>query len=142
MSASATHRAFWNRVVEKRLDAAVELLDPKGTFWSRPIGTVPMEAFIYIMMAVQRACPMTFDIRSDIEDGTRSVLEMQGHGLFSPSGEPYENAYVFIADVKNGLISHLREYNDSAYSNAVFGRNLPPEVQQTFGQMVAKAQSS
>jgi ketosteroid isomerase-like protein len=136
-----TLRRFWDRIGDRDLDGAVALLDPVGKFWSRPIGTVPMEAFVYIMRAVQTAAPMRMDVRTAMESGNRAVLEMDGFGTF-PAGEPYTNSYVFIADVRDGLIAHLREYNDSAYSNDIFARNLPAEVLQTFGQMVAAAHAT
>ena len=130
MTASEVLRKLWDLISERKLDEATELLDPNGSFWARPIGKIPMDAFIYIMKAVQTAAPMTFDIHSEMEKDELAMIEMQGHGIFSPSGEAYDNNYVFIAEVRDGLIVELREYNDSAYSNEIFGRNLSPEVSQ------------
>lgn len=141
MSALSVLRGFWDLISERRLDDAAGLIDPAGRFWSRPIGYVPMEAFLYIMRAVQTAAPLRMEVRSALEGGNRAIMEMEGFGTF-PSGEPYNNNYVFVADVADGLIFDLREYNDSAYSNDVFARNLPPEVLQTFGAMVAAAHIS
>lgn len=140
MGALSILRQFWDRIAQKRLDEAIALLDPNGQFWSRPIGDVPMPAFIYIMRAVQTGAPMRFDIRSEMELGDRAIIEFEGFGTFQ-SGELYNNSYVFVADVRNGLIADLREYSDSAYANEVFGRNLPPEVLAEFGAMVSAARS-
>ena len=140
MGALSILRQFWDRIAEKQLDAAVALLDPKGQFWSRPIGYVPMPAFIYIMRAVQTGAPMRFAICSEMEQGERAIIEFEGFGTFQ-SGELYNNSYVFVADVRGGLIVDLREYSDSAYANEVFGRNLPADVLTEFGAMVAAARS-
>lgn len=134
-------RRFWDLVADRRYDDAVALLDPAGTFFSRPIGTVPMEAFIYIMRAVQGSAPMTFSFQTEMENGNSAMMEMEGFGTF-PSGELYNNNYVWVAEVRDGLIHNLREYSDSAYSGEVFGRNLAPEIQQTFGEIIAKAQAN
>ncbi len=141
MTPLETLRVFWDRIGERDLDGAAALIDPAGKFWSRPIGYVPMDAFVYIMRAVQTAAPMRMEVRSAMESGARAILEMEGFGMF-PSGELYNNSYVFIADVERGLIVDLREYNDSAYSNDMFARNLPAEVLEAFSAMVARAQST
>ncbi len=73
--------------------------------------------------------------------GNRAALEMDGFGTFA-SGELYNNSYVFIADVVGDRIVDLREYNDSAYSNDMFARNLPPQVLAAFGEMVQRARSA
>ena len=141
MTAGQILRKLWELVAERKVEEAIGLLDPDGKFWSPPIGYIPMEALIYMMREVQGIAPLTFAVRSVMEEGDRAMIEMQGHGVF-PGGEVYENNYVYIADIRDGVIYELREYDNYIYSSGVFERNLPPEVRKTFADVVAKANAA
>ena len=128
-------REFWDRIAAGRIESAIELLDPEGVFWSRPVGNVPMRGFIDILRGVQTAIPMTFTYYETMEKGDRAFLEMEGHGRCA-SGEPYNNRYVWRMDMRNGRIFELREYSDTAYANDVFARNLPPDTMAVIARWI------
>jgi ketosteroid isomerase-like protein len=52
--------------------------------------------------------------------GDFAVIEVEGDGLFR--GEtPYRNRYAFVIEVRNGAITEVREYLDTAHAARVFG---------------------
>jgi ketosteroid isomerase-like protein len=63
-------------------------------------------------------------VRRAFAGGDLAVFEVEGDGSFL--GErPYRNRYCFVVEVRDGLVTAVREYLDTAHSAAVFdGRGL------------------
>ena len=56
-------------------------------------------------------------------DGARVFLETRGH-LTMSSGKDYRNRYVMRLDIKNGRVSHVKEYYNPIQSAYAFGRPI------------------
>lgn len=63
-------------------------------------------------------------VRRAFADGTTAVLEVEGDGLYLGQ-RPYRNRYAFLVDVRDGTVTAVREYLDTAHAASVFdGRHL------------------
>jgi ketosteroid isomerase-like protein len=60
---------------------------------------------------------MTF--KSVIADGDMVALEMEGLGKLS-NGRVYNNEYVILFVIRDGLIREVREYNDTLHAYNVW----------------------
>lgn len=60
----------------------------------------------------------TFDTRNVVADGDRVVVEWTIHARTS-AGDPYDNDYVAIFELRDGRIAAMREYLDTAYAERV-----------------------
>jgi hypothetical protein len=60
-----------------------------------------------------------------IAEGERVVALAGGKGTAKPSGEPYQNRYVFVYRVREGRIVEVSEYLDTALvETALYGKRL------------------
>lgn len=120
---------------------------PDGTWWvdtglDRAAGVLDVDPGderpwpLHGLMSAQAKCDLLRSVPERFPGGVRqhvrrafaggavAVLEVEGDGLFL--GErPYRNRYAFVLTVRDGAVSSLREYLDTAHSAAVFdGRGL------------------
>jgi ketosteroid isomerase-like protein len=56
-------------------------------------------------------------------DGNRLFLEQRGN-MTMPDGKPYRNRYVFRFDIRDGRVSHVREYLNPIISAYAFARPI------------------
>lgn len=67
------------------------------------------------------AADVAADIRSVYADGNTVVIEQRLRATLA-NGNPYDNDYCFVLELKDGLIHRVREYMDTAKGNRmVFG---------------------
>jgi ketosteroid isomerase-like protein len=62
----------------------------------------------------------TLHVRSVIEQGGRVAVEAQGDGVLA-DGTRYTPEYAIFFEVRDGLITSMREYIDTEYVGATFG---------------------
>ena len=64
--------------------------------------------------------PGTLHLQVDriLADGDHVIAEVKAHGK-SAAGELYENEYCMVFEMRDGRISALREYMDTAYAQRV-----------------------
>jgi ketosteroid isomerase-like protein len=56
-------------------------------------------------------------------DGSRVFIEQRGN-MTMPDGKPYRNRYVFRFDIRDGRVSHVREYLNPIISAYAFERPI------------------
>ena len=103
--------------------AAREALHPDAV-WRVMVTGVPGEGvhrgpdaifgFIGPIRALFEPGDPQMELRSTAVNGSLMVIESRGFGRFR-DGRPYDNNYVMILEVKDGLVTELREYMDSHY---------------------------
>ncbi|MCR1783402.1 nuclear transport factor 2 family protein [Nocardioides carbamazepini] len=114
--------------VDTGLDRAAGVLDvDPGDDRPWPLhGLMPAQAKCDLLRSVPERFPggVRQHVRRSFAGGEVAVLEVEGDGLFL--GErPYRNRYAFVLTVRDGAVTSLREYLDTAHSAAVFdGRGL------------------
>ena len=57
---------------------------------------------------------LSMDLHHVISDGALVVVEYTGRNL-TRAGRSYENEYVFVIEVEDGLIQRVRSYCDTSY---------------------------
>ncbi|MDE0604180.1 MAG: nuclear transport factor 2 family protein [bacterium] len=72
---------------------------------------------------------MAFHITEIYEliDPERFLVEYDSDGHMLGSGERYQNSYITLVEMRDGLISRFREFYDSQRCAAAFGPLLDPE---------------
>jgi len=60
---------------------------------------------------------------SILGDGSRLFVEQRGN-MTMPDGRLYRNRYVFRFDIRDGRVSHVREYLNPIISAYAFGRSI------------------
>ena len=60
---------------------------------------------------------------SVLADGSRLFIEQRGN-MTMPDGKPYRNRYVFRFDIRDGRVSHVREYINPIISAYAFDRTV------------------
>ena len=105
--------SYFDALGEGRVDDALDILDPEGTFWSVvfPRETPIQELYDHIRASID-ATHMTFELHNAVEQGDTVMLELESHGE-APNGDPYNNVYAFIVTVRNGKVLRLRGYTDA-----------------------------
>jgi ketosteroid isomerase-like protein len=56
-------------------------------------------------------------------DGSRVFIEQRGN-MVLPDGRPYRNKYVFRFSIRDGRISHVREYFNPVIAAYAFRRKI------------------
>ncbi len=62
--------------------------------------------------------PVRQDVRHIIADGDLAVAEWTSYAQ-AKTGQAYQNDYTAVFRVRNGLITEVREYFDTAYAQRV-----------------------
>jgi ketosteroid isomerase-like protein len=106
---------------------------PDATWWLRgdlPVSgtytgaTEILDGFLAAMVArLDPAVPVTQTLNHIVADENMAVAEWTSHAR-SVAGEPYDNDYAVVFEVRDDRITAVREYFDTAYA----GRVLFPEV--------------
>src|SRR6185437_12997606 len=101
---------------------------PDATWWLR--GELPvsgtytgadeiLDGFLAAMLArLDPSAPVTQTLKHVIADGDLAVAEWTSHAR-SATGEPYENDYAVVFEVRGEQITAVREYFDTAYAQRV-----------------------
>lgn len=77
-----------------------------------------LEEFLPAARTLFRPGTLHLHIDRMMVDGAHAVAEIQARGQ-SAAGEPYENAYCMVFEVRDGRIRTIREYMDTAYAKRV-----------------------
>ena len=121
-------KQFFERFDARDLDGAFALLADDATFRSpgKPAESPSAGAydkarlrrlFERILNNIPDGVRMTF--KSIIADGDMVALEMEGLGKLS-NGRVYNNEYVILFVIRDGLIREVREYNDTLHAYSVW----------------------
>jgi uncharacterized protein len=121
-------RQFFERFDARDLDGAFALMTDDARFRipGKPSETPSAgyydmkklrQLFERILKAVPEGVRMTF--KSVIADGDMVALEMEGLGRLS-NGRTYNNEYVILFVIRDGLIQEVREYNDTLHAYNVW----------------------
>jgi uncharacterized protein len=95
------------------VDECFELLSDDFTYWSIVTRTsVGKAALRQDIERRKRQVEITLDLIRSINDGDSAVIEAQGDGI-TTSGVRYDSPYVFVFQMRDGLIVSLREYCDT-----------------------------
>ncbi|VEG50248.1 nuclear transport factor 2 family protein [Mycolicibacterium chitae] len=103
------------------LDEGFALLSDDFTYWSNGLGRTLTKAELREITAGARdTMVLHFDLLRCINEGETVVVEAQADGANS-AGERYDSPVAFIFDMRDGLITSLREYCDTRLFEKVFG---------------------
>lgn len=107
--------SYFDHLNEGRVEDAIAVLDPAGTWWtcgSRRERT--MAEHIELFPSVLQVVPMRYELLRGHDAGDVAVLEMSSHADLS-GGRRFNNVYAFVVTVREQRLRHVREYNDTAH---------------------------
>jgi ketosteroid isomerase-like protein len=81
-----------------------------GTYSNRELGT------LFSLVDDRFPDGLRITVQRTTSEGDRVVVEAESHGI-RRDGRPYDNVYVFIFIVRDGLIRHRREYCDMFHAD-------------------------
>lgn len=118
-------RSFFDRMSAGDIDGAFKLLAPDATWYSlgsrRHTDAFALKSTIEQVFGslLQTPIQQTVLILTAEEDRVAAVTE--GHAV-TIDGVNYDNMYHFLFKLRDGLITSLWEFNDTAHVNAVLRR--------------------
>jgi len=128
MSADVLARDFFDRLSRSDVTGALDLLSDDVTWWlagkpdeMRFGGTYTKERLERLLRGMLGRLPdgMRMTVRSTITEGDRVAVEVSSDGILD-NGRTYRNEYHFAMRVVDGLITDVREYNDTHHAYAVW----------------------
>jgi ketosteroid isomerase-like protein len=128
----AVAEAYVEALQRGDIDALRASFAPDATWWLR--GGLPtsgtwtgpseiLDGFLAQMTErLDTTKPLHQDLTLIVADGEHAVAEWTSHAT-ARSGQTYENDYAVVFQVRDGLITAVREYFDTAYAGRVlFGQ--------------------
>lgn len=99
------------------------------SFTGKPSRTVGKQAVHDRLFTSYGLVSMAFHIIEIYEliDPDRFLVEYDSDGHMLGSGERYQNSYITLVEMQDGLISRFREFYDSQRCAAAFGPLLDPD---------------
>ena len=99
------------------------------SFTGKPSCTVGKQEVYDRLSASYGLVSMAFHITAIYEliDPDRFLVEYDSDGDMLGSGEKYQNSYITLVELRDGLISRFREFYDSQRCAAAFGPLLGPD---------------
>ncbi|MCQ3811124.1 MAG: nuclear transport factor 2 family protein [Acidimicrobiia bacterium] len=93
------------------------------SFTGKPSRTVGKQAVYDRLSTSYGLVSMAFHITEiyELSDPDRFLVEYDSDGHMLGSGERYQNSYITLVEVREGLISRFREFYDSQRCSAAFG---------------------
>jgi ketosteroid isomerase-like protein len=120
--------SFFEFLGQQRLDEAFSVLNEAGTWWeSQGRREYGMQRHREAVAQAWAVVPMSFALVSAVEAGDKVVFEVTSQAT-TPSGKEYNNVYCFVIQVLGDTILRVREYGDTAYTNAM----IPTSVTSLF----------
>jgi ketosteroid isomerase-like protein len=117
---------FFENVVAGRFKDAFELLAPDVAFeiiapapYGRTMDRDGLIAYHAEVMAPAFAAPLTVTVTGVTAEGERVAIETRAQST-TKQGKRYDNRLHYLLIVRNGKITEVREYLDSAALLAVF----------------------
>jgi uncharacterized protein len=118
-------RSFFNRMSAGDIDGSFELIAPAATWFnlgSRQHGNaLAMKPMIEQVFSSLLQAPIQHTILIVTAEENRVAVVTEGHAV-TIDGVNYDNMYHFLFELKDGLITSLWEFNDTAHVNAVLRR--------------------
>jgi ketosteroid isomerase-like protein len=134
MSARDVVQRYVKALQEGDLAALRASFAPGATWWlggDLPVsGTYTgageiLDGFLAAMVArLDPAVPVTQTLKHIVADENMAVAEWSSHAR-SAGGEPYDNDYAVVFEVRDDLITAVREYFDTAYARRVLFPEVP-----------------
>ena len=99
------------------------------SFTGKPSRTVGKQEVYDRLSTSYGLVSMAFRISEIYEliDPDRFLVEYNSDGHMLGSGEQYQNSYITLVEMQDGLISRFREFYDSQRCAAAFGPLLDPD---------------
>ena len=93
------------------------------SFTGKPSRTVGKQAVYDRLSTSYGLVSMAFHMTEiyELSDPDRFLVEYDSDGHMLGSGERYQNSYITLVEVREGLISRFREFYDSQRCAAAFG---------------------
>ena len=93
------------------------------SFTGKPSRTVGKQAVYDRLSTSYGLVSMAFHITEvyELSDSDRFLVEYDSDGHMLGSGERYQNSYITLVEMRDGLISRFREFYDSQRCAAAFG---------------------
>lgn len=107
--------AYFERLNESDYQGAAATLADDGVWWTCLSRTeTTMAEHKALFPAALSAVPMRFVLHNAYAEGDTVILEAESHADL-PDGRLYNNLYVYIVTIRDGLISAVREYSDTKH---------------------------
>ncbi len=99
------------------------------SFTGKPSRTVGKQAVYDRLSTSYGLVSMAFSITEiyELTSQDRFLVEYDSDGHMLGSGERYQNSYITLVEMRDGLISRFREFYDSQRCAAAFGPLLDPD---------------
>jgi uncharacterized protein len=104
------------------LDEAFDLLSDDFVYWSNVTRAESDKP--YLRQASDwrtQFVPITLELKRAVVDGDVVVIEAEGDGT-TVNGDRYNNVYAYVMEVRNGLVTSMREHCDTKLTSEIFGR--------------------
>jgi ketosteroid isomerase-like protein len=104
------------------LDQAFNLLSDDFVYWSNVTRAESDKP--YLRQASDwrtEFVPITLELKRAVVDGDVVVIEAEGDGL-TVNGDRYNNVYAYVMEVRDGLVTSMREHCDTKLASEIFGR--------------------
>lgn len=109
---------------EGDLDEGFSLLADDFTYWSNAIlRTCDKTELRHISEQLAEQIALEFDLISCTNEGENVIIEAQPKGV-TRAGVRYDTPIVFVFETRDGLITALREYDDTRLVQEAFGSIL------------------
>ena len=98
------------------------------SFTGKPSRTAGKQAVYERLSTSYGLVSMAFHLTEvyELSDPDRFLVEYDSDGRMLGSGERYQNSYITLVEMRDGLISRFREFYDSQRCAAAFGPLLDP----------------
>lgn len=102
-------RAFFDGLAKGEIPP--DLLSHDMTVWTTTGGNNPRERYLQGAKILQSLFPdgLRYMVETVTAEGDRAVAEVHGEGTLR-NGNEYRNDYVFVFEIRDGQIVHLKEH--------------------------------
>ena len=128
-------RAYFGLIATGDVDALAQywhediVFEAPFSFTGKPSRTVGKQAVYDRLSTSYGLVSMAFHISEiyELTDPDRFLVEYDSDGRMLGSGERYQNSYITLVEMRDGLIIRFREFYDSQRCAAAFGPLLDPD---------------
>ena len=128
-------RAYFGLIATGDVDALAQhwhediVFEAPFSFTGKPSRTVGKQAVYDRLSTSYGLVSMAFHISEiyELTDPDRFLVEYDSDGNMLGSGEQYQNSYITLVEMRDGLISRFREFYDSQRCAAAFAPLLDPD---------------
>lgn len=128
-------RAYFGLIATGDVDALAQhwhediVFEAPFSFTGKPSRTAGKQAVYDRLSTSYGLVSMAFHISEvyELTDPDRFLVEYDSDGRMLGSGERYQNSYITLVEMRDGLIIRFREFYDSQRCAAAFGPLLDPD---------------